>query len=114
MTQQESLYRTTRVIWYIFYAIEVLLLFRFALKLFGANVAAGFTQLVYGLSQIFVAPFLYVFGSPAAGGSVVEISTLLAMLVYWVIAWGIVKLIVMNRPIDTFEAQRNLEAQDQA
>lgn len=114
MNSQESLYRTTRIVWYIFYAIEVLLVFRFALKLLGANAAAGFTQFIYGASQILVAPFVYVFGTPAVGGSVVEISTLLAMLVYWVLAWGIVKLIVMNRPINTFEAERNLEAQDQA
>jgi len=34
------------------------------------------------------------------------------MLVYWVVAWGIIKLVVMNRPLDEREAERGLEKQD--
>ena len=108
------MYRTTRVIWYIFSAIEALLLLRLILRLLAANPGAGFTQLVYSLSSIFLAPFQYVFGTPSVGGSALELSTVLAMVVYWIIAWGIVKLIVMNRPVSTYEAQRELNEQDNA
>ena len=114
MSQKETMYKTTRYVWYIFSVIEVILVLRFGLKLLAANPGAGFTQLVYGISSIFVAPFQFVFPTPAAGGSALELSTLLALFVYWVIAWGIVKLIVMNRHVDTYEAERSLEAQDNA
>lgn len=108
----KPLYRSTQVIWYIFYFIETVLLFRFILKLIGANQAAGFTQFIYGLSTPFVGPFLYVLPSPRVSGSILEWSTLLAMIVYWVIAWGIVRLIVMGKPISQGEAHHKLEKQD--
>lgn len=114
MSNKETMYRTTRYVWYVFSVIEVILLLRFGLKLLAANPGAGFTQIIYSISGVFIAPFQYVFGAPSAGGSVVEFSTLLALFVYWVIAWGIVKLIVMNRPVDAYEAERSLETQDNA
>lgn len=114
MSNKETMYRTTRYVWYIFSAIEVILLLRFGLKLLGANAGATFTQLTYNISGVLVAPFQYVFSAPSAGGSVIEFSTLLALFVYWVIAWGIVKLIVMNRPVDVYEAEQSLENQDNA
>lgn len=114
MNSETTLYRATRFIWYLLYVIETVLALRFALKLLAANGAAAFTQMVYSISQIFVAPFLYVFGSPSAGGSVVELSTLLAMVVYWLLAWGVIKLLVMNRDVETYEVRRSLETQDNA
>jgi len=114
MSNKETMYRTTRYVWYIFSVIEVILLLRFGLKLLAANTGAGFTQIIYTISGVLIAPFQYVFSAPSAGGSVVEFSTLLALFVYWVIAWGIVKLIVVNRPVDSFEAERSLENQDNA
>ncbi len=113
-TPQETttLYKTTRVLWYIFYVLEVLLAFRFALKLLGANAGAGFTDLIYTLSSIPLAPFRFVFSNDAIGGSVIEWSTLLAMAVYWVLIWGIVKLILIPRTVDTRRAENALEEQD--
>ncbi|HVS79628.1 MAG TPA: YggT family protein [Candidatus Paceibacterota bacterium] len=108
----QPLYRGTQVVWYIFSVVETILLFRFILKLIGANTGAAFTQFVYAISYPFAAPFLYVVGSPRVFGSTIEWSTLIAMLVYWVIAWGIVRLIVMGKPVSTEEAHRKLDAQD--
>ncbi len=112
MTKEEQMYRITRFIWYVFYVIEALIAFRIILKLLAANSGAGFTQFIYATSNIFIAPFQYVFGTPAVGGSVLEISSVLAMIVYWVAAWGIVKLIVMNRDVEPYEARESLEEQD--
>ncbi len=106
------MYRVTRYVWYVFYVIEALLGLRLILKLLGANPGAAFTDLVYGLSGVFVAPFRYVFSTPAAGGSALELSTILALVVYWLLAWGIVKFIVMNRTVSPHEAQESLEEQD--
>lgn len=112
MTNEKTLYKSTKLIWYIFYVIETLLLLRFVLKLLAANPGAGFTQFIYSLSSVFVAPFRFVFGNNAIGGSVFEWSTLLAMGVYWILFWGIIKLVVMNRPIDERTAEEGLEVQD--
>lgn len=112
MTNETALYRTTRTVWYIFYALEALLLFRFVLKLLAANPGAGFTNFIYTVSSVPLAPFRYVFETNSVGSSVFEWSTLLAMLVYWFLAWGIVKLLVMGRDIDQTEAERGLEMQD--
>ena len=112
MTTEEQMYRVTRFIWYAFYVIEAFLGFRVVLKLLAANAGAGFTQFIYTVSDVFVAPFQYVFGTPAIGGSALELSTILAMIVYWFIAWGIIKLIVMNRDVSKVEAEESLEEQD--
>jgi hypothetical protein len=106
------LYRSTQIVWYVFYVIETLLVFRLILKLIGANPAAGFTDLVYTLSYPLAAPFLYVVGATSVAGSVFEWTTLLAMIVYWVIAWGIVYLLAMGRPVSTLEAESKLRRQD--
>lgn len=112
MTQEKQLYKTTRIIWYISSALQALLVFRFLLKLLGANPAAGFTNFIYTLSSIPMAPFKYVFGNSTVGGSIFEWSTLLAMLVYWFVFAGITKLVVMNRPIHQVEAEVQLAAED--
>ncbi len=108
------LYRGTQIAWYLFYVVEVLLLFRFVLKLLAANPGAGFTDFIYTISHPFVAPFLLVFRTSAVGGSVFEWSTLLAMLVYWILVWGIIRLIVMGKPVSQTEAAVKLERQDVA
>ncbi len=110
----KPLYRGTQVVWYIFYVIEALLVFRFLLRLIGANPDAAFTQFIYALSLPFAGPFLYVVPSMQVSGSIFEWTTLLAMLVYWVVAWGIVRLFVMGKPVSRAEADVKLQQQDAA
>src|SRR3989344_612844 len=106
------LYRGTQIVWYILSVIEVVLVFRFLLKLIGANPGAGFTDLIYTVSYPFAAPFLYVVRATQVSGSVFEWTTLLAMLVYWIVAWGIVRLFVMGKPVSKTEAEIKLQEQD--
>lgn len=107
------LYRSTQIIWYILGVIEVVLALRFVLKLLGANAGAGFTSFMYGVSWFFASPFLYVFrASTPTEGSVFEWSTLLAMAVYFLIAWLIVKALVMSKPVTTKEADEKLPEQE--
>ena len=108
------LYRGTQIVWYIFYLVETLLIFRFLLKLIGANSAAIFTRFIYDVSYPFAAPLLYVVRSTQMSGSVFEWTTLIAMLVYWVLAWGIVRLFVMGKPVSRTEAEVKLQQQDVA
>lgn len=108
----KPLFRGTQVVWYILNVVEALLAFRFVLKLLGANPAAGFTDFVYTLTYPLAEPFLAVFNVTRVSGSVVEWTTLLAMLVYWLLAWGIVHLLVMGKPVGEVEAEVGLERQD--
>ena len=84
----------TGIISWIAGAINVVLAFRFGLLLFGANPEAEFVDFIYRLSAPFIAPFEAVFGvTETRADSVFEWSTLLAILVYAVIAWGLTSLI---------------------
>lgn len=97
----ESRMTVVNGIWLVLGIFEVLLIFRFVLKLFGANPNSGFVGFVYTLSNIFVAPFQGIFSTPTAEGDIVtsvfETSTLVAMIVYALVALGIVKLATLNK-----------------
>src|SRR3990170_5773576 len=56
--------RTTasNAVWYILGLIEILLAFRFVLKLFGANPSSGFVDFIYSVSGVLTAPFDNIFG----------------------------------------------------
>lgn len=111
-TRARPLYRGTQIVWYALGLLEALLAFRFVLQALNANPAAGFAAFIYAISAPFVAPFVAVFRSLRVATSTVEWSTLLAMLVYWLAAWGIVKLFVMSKPVSTVEANEKLDDQD--
>ncbi len=106
----KPIYHGTQIVWYILGFVEILLAFRFLLKLFGANPAAGFSSFIYGITYVFATPFLSVFqSSQIATGNIFEWTTLLAMLVYWVIAMGIIKLFLMGKTVSTPEAAVKLD-----
>lgn len=105
------LYRGTQVVWYILGILEVLLGFRFVLRLLAANPGAGFTNFIYSVSHPFVAPFMAVFNTTQVAGSAFEWTTLLAMVVYWLVAIGIVRLLLIGKPVSRGEAAYKLEHQ---
>ncbi len=85
------------LVYFLFGALEILLAFRLVLKLTGASISSAFVGLIYGLTGIFILPFEGIFRRGYAQGvetrSILEPSTLVAIIVYAVLAWGIVKLI---------------------
>ncbi len=86
-------YRAVQVVWFLAGLIDVILAIRFVMKLLAANPASGFVSFMYNLSEPLIAPFRGIFGTPAAGGSVLEPASLVAMVIYSLIAWGVVVLI---------------------
>ena len=88
------------LVWYIVGLIEVLIGFRFVLKLLGANPSSGFVNFIYSITGVLTAPFDSIFGVTTARTgdvrSVFEPSILVAAAVYALIGWGIVKLINLN------------------
>jgi uncharacterized membrane protein len=85
--------KATQLIWLLAALLEFLFVMRFILKLMAANPSAGFAVLVYSVTGPFLAPFLGLIPAPAAGGAVLEIATLIAMLVYAVVVWLAIRVI---------------------
>jgi hypothetical protein len=97
-----NLTRVTQFVWLIAGVLETLFAVRIILKLLIANPAAGFAQFVTNATAPFLAPFTGLMNdATASNGSVLEITTIIAVLVYALLAWGIVKLlwIVFERRI---------------
>ena len=83
-----------RIVLMVLGVVVAILGFRFVLELLGANPDAGFTRFIYNLSRPLMAPFHAVFDTPQVnnGTAVIEWSVLLAIVVYALIAWGIIAL----------------------
>lgn len=114
-TQKKTLFHAYQIVWYIFGFIEIVLAFRFILKLLGANPNAGFSNFVYGLSAPFAGPFANLFQASTTRGaettSYFEWSTLVAAVVYTVIAWGIMKIFKLGKPTDPNEVVGTVDRQ---
>jgi len=70
-------------------ALQILLGMRFFLRLAGANTENAFAQLIYNLSDPFIAPFATLFISPVRGGGnfILDVNVLIAMAVYSLLGW---------------------------
>jgi len=102
----------TRVIWFFFGVVEVLIAIRFVLTLTGANAEAGFVRMIYGVSDVFMAPFVAVFSLQRVSGATFEWSALVAIAVYALIAWGLVALIRAVSPREHVETVERVEKDD--
>jgi hypothetical protein len=108
--KKRTIFRTYQIIWYILGVIEVLLAFRVALKMLGANINSPFVSLIYIITDPLALPFSGIFGvTGIAGGSYLEWSTLVAMIVYLVIAYGLVQLMQLMKPVTPQEVDRKVE-----
>jgi len=88
----------TNIVWFLAGVLLVLLAFRFVLILLAANQDNGFANLIYSVSYPFAAPFFGLFGYTLHyGQSQFELSTLVAMAVYALVAYGITRLINIRR-----------------
>ena len=108
----KPLFKGTQIVWYLLWILEILLAFRFVLKLTGANPEAGFTGFIYAVTWPFVTPFNAVFMKTYVQGSIFEWTTLLAMLVYWMIALAIVRIFLISKTVSTPEAAEKLDEQE--
>ncbi len=91
--QRQGLYQLSALIGFLFGVLEGLIGIRILLRLIAANPANPFARLIYDITAIFLAPFFGLTATPAAGGSALEISSMIAMVVYALLAWAIIRLI---------------------
>ena len=94
--------RLVQAIYLVFGVIEALIAMRIVLHALGANPNAGFAQLVYGLTAPLVAPFAGLFGNPQANGSVLELQSIVALVVYALVALAARKTCVADARRDAF------------
>ncbi len=111
-TRKKNIFRTYQGLWYVLGLVEILLAFRFFLKLTGANPHSGFASFIYGITLPFAGPFLGTFRASQTQGAETagffEWSTLLAALVYALVVWGIVKLVQFSKPTNPEEVERGV------
>jgi uncharacterized protein YggT (Ycf19 family) len=92
--------------------IAILIAIRVVLKLLAANTASGFTHFIYGVTGSFVAPFQGIFGTPSTdNGAVFEISSILAIAIYLLVGWLLMRLVqlMIDRPTTGVSVTRNVD-----
>jgi hypothetical protein len=96
-------FKAMQLIWLGLAVLESLIALRILLKLFAANAANPMASLLYGFTDVFLFPFAGLMPTPASGGMVLEISSVVAMVVYALIGWALAKLVevVFYRPRGT-------------
>lgn len=85
-----------RIVWYIAGVIIALLALRFLLFLLGANRDSGFVDFIYSISAVFAAPFSGIFPAPTYGQFFFDTASLVAIVIYALIAWGIARLFTLD------------------
>ncbi len=104
--RRSGAWSAVNIVYLLFGLLEALLAFRLIFLLLGANPASGFVSFIYNLTEPFVWPFYGIFpqatNQGAATTSVFEPATIIAMIVYALVAWLIARLIgaAAGRPVD--------------
>ena len=108
--RQLTLARIVNMIWLLFGVLETFIGLRVFLKLIAANPNNTFAAFIYNTSELFLRPFFGLIGDPATTeGAVLEISSIIAMVVYMLLAWVITRLLWIvfyspsKRVVSTFE-----------
>ncbi len=100
--------RAMDLIYLAFGVIDGLLLIRLVLKLLGANTTAAFTQWVYNVTAFFLAPFRNLLPTIGNNQSQLEMSVIVAILVYALIAWVMARLMAIIFFRDVTYARRGV------
>ena len=86
-------FRAVAVVGFLIGVIDVVIAGRFLGKLFGASAQSAFVNGIYSVSSPLVAPFAGIFGDTGSKTNTFETASLVALVVYAVIGWGLVVLI---------------------
>ena len=88
-------WRAVQLVYLIFGVIDGLLAIRLILKLLGANPTAGFSNWVYNVTAFFLAPFKNILPTYGTQQSQLEMSVVLAIIVYALLGWALGRLVVV-------------------
>jgi hypothetical protein len=87
------IYKAEQIIYLLFGIAEALIGIRFMLRLLAANPAAGFASFIYSITDPLVAPFVSLFSTPAYDRNVVELGSIVAIIIYALVAWLLVRVL---------------------
>ena len=106
-------FKASQLIWLVFGVLETLIILRIGLKLIGANADSPIVALIYGITGLFLIPFVGIIGSPTSGNMVLETSSMFALGVYALIAIAFERVVwlIFYRPrravVDVTETTTN-------
>lgn len=83
-------FRLAAIVGFIVGVVDVVIAGRFLGKLLGASSQSAFVNFIYHVSAPLVAPFAGIFGDTGSKSNLFETASLVAIVVYAVIGWGIV------------------------
>jgi len=86
-------FRAAAVVGFIVGVVDIFIAARFLGKLLGASSQSAFVNFIYQVSSPMVAPFKGIFGNGGSSTNSFETASLVAIVVYAVIGWGLVVLI---------------------
>jgi uncharacterized protein YggT (Ycf19 family) len=86
-------FRAAAVVWFIVGVVDIFVAARFLGKLLGASAQSAFVNFIYQVSSPMVAPFTGIFGNSGSKTNTFETASLVAIVVYAVIGWGLITLI---------------------
>lgn len=107
--KKKMIFRGYQIIWYILGVIEILLAFRVVLKLLGANPFSGFSSFIYAISGPFALPFAGILETSESSDLILEWSTLIGMVVYTIVAYGIVAIFQLVKPTNPEEVEQAVD-----
>ena len=86
-------FRAAAVVGFVVAVADIFIAARFLGKLLGASSQSAFVSFIYQVSSPLVAPFKGIFGNAGSSTNSFETASLVAIVVYAVIGWGLVALI---------------------
>lgn len=93
LENRQMVAKVVQLVWLLFGTLEALVTIRIMLKLIAANPNNWFTSFVYQLTDVFLWPFQNIVANPSFQNSVIELTSLIAILVYAMVAWALARLI---------------------
>jgi len=112
--KRQTLQRVSALVGFFFSVLEGLIGLRILFKLMDVNPNNAFASAVYNFTGLFVAPFNSLMGNPAAaGGRVLEITSIIAIIVYALVAWAVIRLLWLvfyqpsARSVTTYEVDQS-------
>lgn len=88
-------WRAVQAVYLVFGLIDGLLIIRLFLKLLGANPTSPFSNWVYNVTNVFLGPFKNILPTIGNDQSQLEMSVVLAILVYALIGWAVARLVAI-------------------
>lgn len=109
---KKTIFRAYQLIWYVLGVMEVLLAFRFILRMVGANALSSFVMFIYNVTNPLVIPFQGIVRDYVYITGVIEWATVIAAFVYAILAWGIIYLFQLIKPVTPEEVETKVDNPD--